>query len=65
MYSLHDTFGGESKRRNSLSAQWTGAPARVVANRPLVTYWKGLTLYMKIQKPGNSLGVAITLERVC
>lgn len=55
---------GASNLTNSLGAQAIGAFARDVPKKPSTTYVKGLTLYMKIQKPGRSPGPARILERM-
>lgn len=47
---------------SSVSAQVAGAPETAVESMALMRYVKGLTLYMKIQKPGSAPGVARTLD---
>lgn len=53
--------GGGEKCRNSSVEQEMCALARPTDNMPDTRYVKGDTRYMKIQKPGRTVGVARTL----
>jgi hypothetical protein len=58
MYSPHVVPLGRLKKTNSLSEHVAGALERAVPTKPSTKYVKGLTRYMKVQKPGICVGLA-------
>src|SRR5271155_6142580 len=53
---------GGGKWRNSFTAHSTFVLATAVESIPEIRYVNGETRYMKIQKPGNAVGLARTLD---
>lgn len=64
MYSPHVSPDRGSKWRYSMEAHSIFVFANPVESIPSTRYVNGLTLYMKIQKPGSVLGPARTPQKI-